>query len=88
MEIHVPELSVVAIIGDDLSEKEMFAKRYFEKEEIFSIAEEKKAERRLKAGHLAVIYLSSKDERGYKQIITLSKKQHVLPIGILVTRQR
>ena len=87
MEIHVPELSVVAIIGDDLSNQALFAKKYFKKEEIFSIAEEKKVGRRLKLGQLAVVYISFTDEQESKQIITLGKKYHVTPIGILVTKE-
>lgn len=87
MAIYIPELSVVAIIGNSFESQEVFLRKHFNQEEIFYIKEEKMIEKRLEAGKLVAVLLSSRDESGYKKLIELSKKQHALPVGIFVYRK-
>lgn len=87
MHIQIPELAVIAVIGDETDLIKSFLKKYFKQEEIFNIKQEKFIEARLKVGGLAATYLPSKEEKGYKMLVELSKKQHVLLVGIVLVKQ-
>jgi len=88
MEIDVPELAIVAIIGDVQKDRIKFAQKHFKKEEIFNSTQEDRIEQRLKAGELVAIHFDFADKEAYKMVMKLGKKQHAQPIAILIYKQR
>ena len=84
MQIEVPELSIIALIGKKEREKLTFAKRYFNPSEIVNLeALEDNASDRLKEAKLTVINVTDLQENTYEVITKLGKKYHCMPVAIV-----
>lgn len=84
MELVIPELSIVALIGESSSTKLSFIKKYFHESEIINIDElESKASKRLEEGKLTGIELTQLDEEGHIEIVRLGKKYHCMSVAIV-----
>ena len=84
MQIEVPELSVIALIGKKEREKLTFAKKYFNQSEIINLeALEENVGSRLKEAKLTVINVTDLQENTYETITRLGKKYHCMPIAIV-----
>ena len=84
MQIEVPELSVIALIGKKEREKLTFAKKYFNQSEIVNLeALEENVGSRLKEAKLTVINVTDLQENTYETITRLGKKYHCMPIAIV-----
>lgn len=83
MQINIPELAVIVIIGKKHNEKNAFLKKYFDKEEIIDeeIVEEQ-LEKRLEEAKLTVIDLRDLDNNAYQEILRIAKRQHCMPVAI------
>lgn len=84
MQIDIPELSVVALIGKNEREKLTFAKKYFNQVEIVNLeALEYIVGSRLKEAKLTVINVMDLQENTYEVIVKLGKKYHCMPVAIV-----
>ena len=88
MQIDIPELSVIALIGTKQREKLTFAKKYFSEEELVNLEGlEDKAVNRLKEGKLTVINVTDLQENTYEAIARLGKKYHCMSVAIIFSAQ-
>lgn len=84
MQIDIPELSIIALIGKDESEKIDFARRHFEQAEVLdSDALEDDAAKRLEEAKLTVVDIINLQANIYDAIIRLAKQYHCLPVAIV-----
>lgn len=84
MQIEVPELSVIALIGKKEREKLTFAKKYFNQSEIVNLeALEENVGSRLKEAKLTVINVTDLQENTYETIAKLGKKYHCMPVALV-----
>lgn len=84
MQIDIPELALIALIGRDESEKIQFAKRHFDQEEVLNLdALEEHASKRLEEAKLTVVHVTKQEEKNYDTMIGLAKKYHCMPIAII-----
>ena len=84
MQIEVPELSVIALIGKKEREKLTFIKKYFNQTEIVNLeALEENVGSRLKEGKLTVINVTDLQENTYEVIAKQGKKYHCMPVAII-----
>lgn len=84
MQIEIPELSVIALIGKNDREKLSFAKKYFDQTEIVNLeALEYDVASRLKEAKLTVIHVTDLQESTYEAIAKLGKKYHCMPVAIV-----
>ena len=89
MEIGIPELSLIALIGEKSSKKLNFAKKHFAQSEILDlIGLEYEVSKRLEEGRLTVIELISIEEKNNTEIIKLAKKYHCMPVAIVFNPKR
>lgn len=88
MQIDIPELSVIALIGTKQREKLSFAKKYFSEEELVNLEGlEDKGVNRLKEGKLTVINVTDLQENTYEAIARLGKKYHCMSVAIIFNAQ-
>ena len=84
MQIEVPELSVIALIGKKEREKLTFAKKYFNQSEIVNLeALEESVGSRLKEAKLTVVNVTDLQENTYETIAKLGKKYHCMPVALV-----
>ena len=84
MQIEMPELSVIALIGGNRGEKLTFTKNNFSQSEILNLDElEYSAGKRLEEAKLTVINVTNLQEKIYEAIVKLGKKYYCEPIAIV-----
>lgn len=83
MQIHLPELSVIILVGNDESGKRAFCKRNFKKEESVRMDDLENLELRLKEGKLSVVNLGNEDDNTLDEIVHLARKFHVTLTALL-----
>lgn len=89
MQIDIPELSVIALIGKDVSKKIDFVKKYFNQAEILDVdALECSVGKRLEEAKLTAIDIINPQETIYADIVKLAKKHHCMPVAIIFNLSR
>ncbi len=106
MEIKVPELSLVLLVGASGSGKSTFAKKHFKKHEVISsdvcrgiVSNDENNQsatndafdvlnyiigKRLKNGHLTVVDATNVQTNSRKNLISLARQYHTLPVAIVL----
>ena len=85
MQIDIPELSIIALIGKDESEKMNFAKRHFDQRELVDVESlECSAVKRLEEAKLTVVNVTNLEGKIDEAIIRLAKKYHCMPVAIVL----
>lgn len=106
MEIKVPDLSLVLLVGASGSGKSTFAKKHFNKHEVISsdvcrgiVSNDENSQsatndafdllnyiigKRLKNGHLTVVDATNVQTNSRKNLISLARQYHTLPVAIVL----